>query len=111
MAECNITSVQVLNNPAQFTDPIVLDVQYECLSSLQDDLEWRVVYVGSAFSDSFDQVLDSALVGPVQPGHFKFRMEAPAPDPSRYGWGSCDLSATHYCVHQTQHAVSMQQRT
>ena len=84
MAECNITSVQVLNNPARFTDPIVLEVQYECLSSLQDDLEWRVVYVGSANSDQLDQVLDSALVGPVQPGHFKFRMEAPAPDPSRY---------------------------
>lgn len=84
MAECNITSVEVLNNPARFTDPIVLDVQYECLSSLQDDLEWRVVYVGSTESEEYDQVLDSALVGPVQQGNFKFRMEAPAPDPSKY---------------------------
>jgi histone chaperone ASF1 len=83
MAECNITSVQVLNNPAPFTDPIVLDVQYECLSSLQNDLEWRVVYLGAAEDGQEDQVLDSALVGPVQPGNFKFRMEAPAPDPSK----------------------------
>jgi hypothetical protein len=83
MAECSITSVQVLNNPAPFTDPIVLEVQYECLSSLQDDLEWRINYVGSAESDQYDQILDSALVGPVQQGSFKFRMEAPAPDPSK----------------------------
>eukprot|EP00879_Flechtneria_rotunda_P007074 GHRR01007425.1.p1 GENE.GHRR01007425.1~~GHRR01007425.1.p1 ORF type:complete len:239 (+),score=73.99 GHRR01007425.1:499-1215(+) len=83
MAECSIASVQVLNNPAQYTDPIVLEVQYECLSSLQEDLEWRISYVGSAESEDYDQVLDSALVGPVIPGHFKFRMEAPAPDPSR----------------------------
>lgn len=83
MAECNITSVQVLNNPAPFTDPIVLEVQYECLSSLKEDLEWRVVYVGSAEGNQYDQVLDSAMVGPVQQGLFKFRMEAPAPDPSK----------------------------
>lgn len=83
MAECSITAVSVLNNPAPFTDPIVLEVQYECLCSLQEDLEWRVNYVGSAESEGYDQILDSALVGPVQPGHFKFRMEAPAPDPSK----------------------------
>ncbi|KAF8072620.1 ASF1B [Scenedesmus sp. PABB004] len=73
----------VLNNPAPFTDPIVLEVQYECLSALAEDLEWRLNYVGSAESDAHDQILDSALVGPVQQGHFKFRMEAPAPDPSK----------------------------
>lgn len=83
MAECTIASVEVLNNPAAFTDPIVLEVQYTCLSSLKDDLEWKIIYVGSAESDDYDQVLDSALVGPVNPGQFKFRMEAPAPDPSR----------------------------
>eukprot|EP00775_Hariotina_reticulata_P010468 gene10468-10626_t len=63
-------------------DPIILEVQYECLNSLKEDLEWRVNYVGSAESEGYDQILDSALVGPVQPGHFKFRMEAPAPDPN-----------------------------
>lgn len=83
MAECAIASVEVLNNPAAFTDPIALEVQYTCLSSLREDLEWKIIYVGSAESDDCDQVLDSALVGPVSPGQFKFRMEAPAPDPAR----------------------------
>lgn len=83
MAECSITSVAVLNNPAPFTEPIVLEVQYECLCSLKEDLEWRINYIGSAESDEYDQVLDQALVGPVNQGTYKFRMEAPAPDPSR----------------------------
>jgi histone chaperone ASF1 len=83
MAECSVTSVQLLNNPAAFTDPICLEVQYECLSELRDDLEWKLVYLGSTESPEADQLLDSALVGPVQPGHFKFRMEAPAPDHAR----------------------------
>jgi histone chaperone ASF1 len=100
MAEVSITAVCVLNNPAAFTDPIVLEVQYECLSSLQEDLEWRVTYVGSAESDAYDQVLDSALVGPIQPGAFKFRMEAPPPDPSKCDtMASCDTHARAcYCV-------------
>jgi len=83
MAAATITSVTVLNNPAPFSDPIALEVTYECVAPLKDDLEWRVVYVGSAESEAHDQVLDSAFVGPVLPGTYKFRMEAPAPDPAR----------------------------
>ena len=36
------------------------------------DLEWKVVYVGSAESEKFDQTLDSVLVGPVPVGVNKF---------------------------------------
>ena len=83
MAEASITQIDIVNNPAAFSDPIIVDVQYECLSPLKDDLEWQLIYVGSANSSEHDQVLDSALVGPVLAGRYKFRMEAPAPDPSK----------------------------
>lgn len=36
------------------------------------DLEWKIIYVGSAESDSHDQVLDSVLVGPVPIGRHTF---------------------------------------
>ena len=36
------------------------------------DLEWKIIYVGSASSESYDQVLDSVLVGPVPVGRHKF---------------------------------------
>eukprot|EP00877_Chromochloris_zofingiensis_P013286 jgi/Chrzof1/8210/Cz03g01190.t1 len=82
-AIATITQVAVVNNPAPFAEPVVLDVQYECINELPDDLEWKIIYVGSAESENYDQVLDSAYVGPVARGSYRFRMEAPAPDPSK----------------------------
>lgn len=40
------------------------------------DLEWRVVYVGSASSSKHDQELDCVLVGPVPLGMSKFVLQA-----------------------------------
>ena len=36
------------------------------------DLEWKIIYVGSAESEEFDQVLDTVLVGPLVGGRHKF---------------------------------------
>ncbi len=46
------------------------------------DLEWKVVYVGSAKSSSHDQILDEILVGPVPQGVNKFILQADPPDAS-----------------------------
>lgn len=47
------------------------------------DLEWKLIYVGSADSESFDQELDTCMVGPVPVGINSFEFEAAAPLPSR----------------------------
>ena len=39
------------------------------------DLEFKVVYVGSAESEAHDQTLESVMVGPVPVGTSKFRLE------------------------------------
>lgn len=39
---------------------------------LLPDLEWKIIYVGSAESEEYDQVLDSVLVGPVPAGRHMF---------------------------------------
>ena len=36
------------------------------------DLEWKIIYVGSASSETHDQVLDTVLVGPIPVGRHKF---------------------------------------
>ena len=36
------------------------------------DLEWKIIYVGSAESEEYDQTLDSVLVGPVPAGRHMF---------------------------------------
>ncbi|KAK9815498.1 hypothetical protein WJX72_004699 [[Myrmecia] bisecta] len=83
MAAINVTAVQVLDNPSLFGNPLQFDIQYECVYDLQDDLEWKLIYVGSAESEKYDQVLDSVLVGPVAPGNYRFVFQADAPDQSK----------------------------
>ena len=83
MAAINITNVQVLDNPTKFTNPFQFEIEYECLYDLKDDLEWKLIYVGSAESEKYDQVLDSVLVGPVYAGGYRFVFQANPPDVSR----------------------------
>ena len=57
--------------------PLCYDLSSNCA-----DLEWKVVYVGSAENSSHDQTLDEILVGPVPVGVNKFILQADAPDHS-----------------------------
>ncbi|MFH4976380.1 hypothetical protein AB6A40_003089 [Gnathostoma spinigerum] len=79
----NVCRVDVLDNPAKFGDPFKLEITFEAFEPLPDDLDWELVYVGSSESESYDQVLDSVLVGPVIEGRHKFLFEADGPDPSK----------------------------
>lgn len=36
------------------------------------DLEWKMIYVGCAESEEFDQVLDTIYVGPIPEGRHMF---------------------------------------
>lgn len=48
-----------------------------CLSV---DLEWKVVYVGSAENSEHDQKLEEVNVGPIPVGMHRFVLQAPAPN-------------------------------
>ncbi|PWA94360.1 ATPase, F1 complex, beta subunit [Artemisia annua] len=80
MSAVNLTNVTVLNNPAPFLSPFQFEISYECLLSLKDDLEWKLTYVGSAEDETYDQVLESVLVGPINVGNYRFVFEADPPD-------------------------------
>mmetsp|Transcript_26775 Transcript_26775/g.56926 ORF Transcript_26775/g.56926 Transcript_26775/m.56926 type:complete len:240 (+) Transcript_26775:453-1172(+) len=83
MALVNVVNMAVLDNPAPFLSPFSFEITFECLQPLDDDLEWKVLYVGSAEDTSHDQVLDEILVGPVPVGINKFVLQADAPDTSQ----------------------------
>ncbi|XP_033096892.1 histone chaperone asf1b-B-like [Anneissia japonica] len=80
MAKVQITNVRVLDNPASFLNPFQFEITFECLEDLPEDLEWKIIYVGSAESEDNDQVLDTVLVGPVPAGNHMFVFQANAPD-------------------------------
>ncbi|KAM0747799.1 anti-silencing protein [Meredithblackwellia eburnea MCA 4105] len=83
MSIINISDITVLSNQAKFTDPYLFKITFECMAPLQEDLEWKLIYVGSAESESFDQELDTCMVGPVPVGVNSFEFEAAPPLPSR----------------------------
>mmetsp|Transcript_11290 Transcript_11290/g.17466 ORF Transcript_11290/g.17466 Transcript_11290/m.17466 type:complete len:214 (-) Transcript_11290:2142-2783(-) len=81
MALVNVCNVVALDNPTKFTNPFQFEITFECLQELEDDLEWKVLYVGSAESSDHDQVLDEVMVGPVPVGLNKFVLQADAANP------------------------------
>lgn len=82
MAKVSVLNVAVLENPSLFHSPFRFEISFECNEALTDDLEWKIIYVGSAESEEFDQILDSVLVGPVPAGRHMFVFQADAPNPS-----------------------------
>jgi histone chaperone ASF1 len=61
----------------------VLSGDHDFILYIYVDLEWKVLYVGSANDAAKDQVLDEILVGPVPVGVNKFVLQADAPLPSQ----------------------------
>ncbi|KAF2073737.1 hypothetical protein CYY_004939 [Polysphondylium violaceum] len=80
MSHIRLTQVLLHNNPSTFNTPFIFDISFECVSPIKEDLEWKVVYVGSADSEKNDQVLDSILLGPVSIGQNQFVFEVDPPD-------------------------------
>ncbi len=84
MSIINVTNVTVLENPAKFTAPFQFQITFDCAApGIKGELEWKLVYVGSAEDEKYDQELDCVLVGPVAIGKNKFVFQAPAPDPAK----------------------------
>lgn len=79
MSIVSLLGIEVLNNPARFSDPYEFEITFECLEPLKEDLEWRLTYVGSSKSLDHDQELDLILVGPVPVGINKFLFQADPP--------------------------------
>ncbi|XP_019734855.1 histone chaperone asf1b-A [Hippocampus comes] len=80
MAKVQVLNVAVLDNPSPFGNPFQFEITFECMEDLPEDLEWKIIYVGSAESEEYDQVLDSVLVGPVPAGRHMFVFQADAPN-------------------------------
>ena len=55
MAKVTISEVEVLNSECRFEDPFRFKIRFNCIEDLPEDLDWKVLYVGSANSCQFDQ--------------------------------------------------------
>lgn len=95
MAKVQLSNVVVLDNPSPFLNPFQFELTFECIEDLNEgikiqiiniynlfilvckllDLEWKMIYVGSAESEEHDQILDVIYVGPVPEGRHMFVFE------------------------------------
>ncbi|KAJ1458330.1 histone chaperone [Pelagophyceae sp. CCMP2097] len=73
----------VAANPARFDEPFEFEITFECLDQLEEDLEWKITYVGSAEDPTKDQMLEEVMVGPVPLGTSRFVLQSDAPDPGK----------------------------
>eukprot|EP01010_Urceolus_cornutus_P004363 NODE_672_length_1430_cov_242.574222_g509_i0.p2 GENE.NODE_672_length_1430_cov_242.574222_g509_i0~~NODE_672_length_1430_cov_242.574222_g509_i0.p2 ORF type:complete len:155 (-),score=17.88 NODE_672_length_1430_cov_242.574222_g509_i0:886-1350(-) len=80
MASVQISNIILLENPAKYQDDFNFHIRFEAMEELSDDLNWKLVYVGSSESEKYDQVLEDVLVGPVVRGPNEFVLNAPCPE-------------------------------
>ncbi|CAH1976969.1 unnamed protein product [Acanthoscelides obtectus] len=72
MAKVQLCNITVMDNPSPFLNPFQFEITFECIEELKEDLEWKMIYVGSAESEEYDQVLESVFVGPIPEGKHMF---------------------------------------
>ncbi|GLJ37577.1 hypothetical protein SUGI_0763820 [Cryptomeria japonica] len=81
MSAVRLTNITVVDNPIAFLISFQFEISYECLAPLKEDLEWKLTYVGSAEDESYDQMLENVLIGPINVGNHSFVFQADLPDP------------------------------
>jgi len=80
MSKVHVCNVVVCNNPAPFLDNLQFEITFDCIETLSDDLQWKIIYVGSAETEDYDQTLEQVFVGPVYEGRHRFLFQANPPD-------------------------------
>ncbi|KII69693.1 Histone chaperone asf1b-B [Thelohanellus kitauei] len=79
MAKIRISKVTVLKNKCDLNEGFSFEIVFEAFDDIQEDIEWKVIYVGMAENEDCDQVLDDILVGPITRGVHKFLFETKGP--------------------------------
>ena len=54
MSIVNITNIQIINNPSPFNSPIQLSITFETLKPIPYEIDWRLIYIGSAKDEKYD---------------------------------------------------------
>ncbi|KAA6386222.1 MAG: putative Histone chaperone ASF1B [Streblomastix strix] len=75
----DVLNVKLVGNPAPFSDGIKFQITIQCIEAIEDDLEWKVIYIGSPNTTDNDQELTSIAVGPIAVGTSQFDLETEGP--------------------------------
>ncbi|CAD8052830.1 unnamed protein product [Paramecium sonneborni] len=80
MALINITNIVFDQDTALFNNPIQMQITFEVMRQLDDEIEWKLIYIGSPTSDKYDQVLEQFSMPPLQQGTMQFTLMSSGPN-------------------------------
>ena len=84
MASINILNIIPKTTVNKFTDPFSFEIIFEVLAELTKEMEWKMIYIGSAEDKKYDQILETIEIdGPFQLGSMRFEFSGEAPDISK----------------------------
>lgn len=75
MSLVNVLNVIVKQAKTPFVDSIAFDIYFEAVKSLKHSLTWRIIYIGQASTDQYDQVLEEAEMDCEVAGRMTFTLE------------------------------------
>jgi hypothetical protein len=75
MSLVNVLNVIAKQSRAPFTSPIAFDIYFESVKNLKHSLTWRIVYIGQASNDEYDQILEEAEMDCEVSGRMTFTLE------------------------------------
>ncbi|CAD8084706.1 unnamed protein product [Paramecium primaurelia] len=80
MAFVSITNIVVDDKSQPFTSPITMDIYFDVIADIEDEIEWTLLYIGSPKDEAHDQILDQFSMGPLTKGTKQFTLESNPPD-------------------------------
>ena len=81
MSFINVLNIIPKNPNSKFNDPYSFDIVFEVLSELKNNIEWKMIYIGSAENEKYDQVLETIEIDvSSKSGTMKFEFSGDAPD-------------------------------
>ena len=83
-AKIILDNIITSSTPASFTDDISFEVTFSVLEPTEFPISWKVTYVGSAYSEDYDQVLEESVIDPIDNfGIMKFDIDSKSPDATK----------------------------
>ena len=74
MSLVNVLNVIVKQSKTPFLDKMQFQVYFEAVRALKHSLTWRIVYIGQASNESYDQVLEEAEMDCETAGRMEFEL-------------------------------------
>lgn len=94
MGYLNVTNIQFLSGNGAVSAPFMLEIKFDCLKDIKNQIEWRFVYVADPDDTSKDQTLDEIVMDGIEYGPSSFEWEIPAPDYTNLAVESSVLDTT-----------------